>query len=133
MFTVAAFYHFARFDDPAALRGPLLDLCRSQGVSGTILLAREGVNGTIAGSKAAIAQVLAALRDLPGCAGLVWKESHATAQPFNRLKVRLKREIVTMGQPDVDPLAAVGHYVAPADWRLPGSPPMSRPAHARPA
>ena len=116
MFTVAAFYHFARFDDPAALRGPLLDLCRSQGVSGTILLAREGVNGTIAGSKAAIAQVLAALRDLPGCAGLVWKESLATAQPFNRLKVRLKREIVTMGQPDVDPLAAVGHYVAPADW-----------------
>ncbi len=116
MFTIAALYHFARFDDPAALRGPLLELCRKHGVSGTILLAPEGVNGTIAGTEAAIAQVLAHLRGLPGCAGLVWKQSHASDQPFNRMKVRLKREIVTMGQPDVDPLAAVGHYVTPADW-----------------
>lgn len=116
MFTVAALYHFARFDDPAALRGPLLDLCRAQGVSGTILLAPEGVNGTIAGTAPAIALVLAHIRGLPGCAGLVWKQSHAAVQPFNRMKVRLKREIVTMGQPDVDPLAAVGHYVTPADW-----------------
>ena len=116
MFTIAALYHFARFDDPAALRGPLLELCRKHGVSGTILLAPEGVNGTIAGTEAAIAQVLAHLRGLPGCAGLVWKQSHANDQPFNRMKVRLKREIVTMGQPDVDPLAAVGHYVTPADW-----------------
>lgn len=116
MFTVAAFYHFTRFDDPAALRGPLLDQCRAQGLSGTVLLAREGVNGTIAGSVAAITQVIAHIRALPGCAGLVWKQSHATAQPFNRMKVRLKREIVTMGQPDVDPMAGVGHYVPPADW-----------------
>ena len=116
MFTIAALYHFASFDDPAALRGPLLELCRKHGVSGTILLAPEGVNGTIAGTEAAIAQVLAHLRGLPGCAGLVWKQSHANDQPFNRMKVRLKREIVTMGQPDVDPLAAVGHYVTPADW-----------------
>jgi len=116
MFTVAAFYHFARMPDPASLRGPLLDLCRAEGVAGTILLAPEGVNGTVAGSETAIAVVLAHLRALPGCAALIAKFSHANAQPFNRMKVRLKREIVTMGQPDVDPLAAVGHYVPPAAW-----------------
>ncbi len=117
MFTVAAFYHFARFDDPAALRGPLLDLCRAEGVSGTVLLAPEGVNGTIAAAAAAaIAVVLEHIGGLPGCAGLLWKQSHAAEQPFNRMKVRLKREIVTMGQPDVDPLAGVGHYVPPAQW-----------------
>ncbi|MBU2360115.1 MAG: rhodanese-related sulfurtransferase [Alphaproteobacteria bacterium] len=116
MFTVAALYHFTRFPDPAALRQPLLDLCAEQGISGTLLLAGEGVNGTIAGSRAGIDAVLAHLRALPGCADLVHKESHATEQPFNRMKVRLKREIVTMGQPDVDPLQGTGHYVAPADW-----------------
>lgn len=116
MFTVAALYHFTRFDDPATIQGPLLDLCRTNGISGTLLLAREGVNGTIAGSRSGIDTVLAHLRALPGCADLVHKESHASEQPFNRMKVRLKREIVTMGQPDVDPTAAVGHYVAPADW-----------------
>ena len=116
MFTIAALYHFTRFPDPAALRQPLLDLCRAQGISGTLLLAGEGVNGTIAGSRDGIDAVLAHLRGLPGCAGLVHKESTASEQPFNRMKVRLKREIVTMGQPDVDPLQGTGHYVAPADW-----------------
>ena len=116
MFTVAALYHFTRFDDPAALRQPLLDLCRTQGISGTLLLAGEGINGTIAGSRAGIDAVLSHLRALPGCARLVHKESHASEQPFNRMKVRLKREIVTMGQPDVNPSEGTGHYVAPADW-----------------
>ena len=116
MFTVAAFYHFARMPDPASLRGPLLDLCKADGVAGTILLAREGVNGTVAGSQTAIAAVLDHLRALPGCAALTAKFSQASEQPFNRMKVRLKREIVTMGQPDVDPLAAVGRYVPPAAW-----------------
>ena len=60
--------------------------------------------------------VLAHIRALPGCAGLEWKESTAQRQPFGKMKVRLKREIVTMGQPDVDPRAAVGRYVEPADW-----------------
>ena len=116
MFTVAALYHFSRFQDPAALRGPLLDLCLGAGVKGTLLLAREGINGTIAGSRSGIDAVLAHLRGLPGLAGLDWKESAAAEMPFNRMKVRLKREIVTMGQPDVDPLARVGHYVEAADW-----------------
>ncbi|MCA1197178.1 rhodanese-related sulfurtransferase [Sphingomonas sp. R647] len=113
---VAALYQFTRFDDPAALRGPLLDLCVAQGVKGTLLLAREGVNGTIAGSDAAIDAVLAHVRALPGCAAIDVKFSHAEAMPFHRMKVRLKREIVTMGQPDIDPLAGVGHYVAPTEW-----------------
>ncbi len=116
MLTIAALYHFTRFDDPAALRGPLLDLCLAQGVKGSLLLAREGVNGTIAGPRGGIDAVLAHLRALPGCAALEWKEAQAETMPFGRMKVKLKREIVTMGVPDVDPLAAVGHYVAPTDW-----------------
>lgn len=116
MFTVAALYHFVRFDDPAGIRGPLLDLCLAQRVSGTLLLAHEGINGTIAGSRGEIDTVLAHLRALPGCASLEHKESQAQDQPFNRMKVRLKREIVTMGQPDVNPADGTGHYVSPADW-----------------
>lgn len=116
MYRIAAIYHFTRFDNPAALRLPLLTLCETERISGTLLLAREGINGTIAGPEAGIARVLTHLRTLPGCADLEWKESRSAAQPFRRMKVRLKREIVTMGQPDVDPLARVGHHVAPGDW-----------------
>ncbi|PRY77572.1 UPF0176 protein [Yoonia maritima] len=117
MYTVAALYHFTRFDDPAALQGPLLDLCKSQGISGTLLLAKEGINGTIAGSRAGIDAVIAHIQSLPGCADFEWKESTASVPPFHRMKVRLKREIVTMGQPDVDPIAnGTGHYVDAADW-----------------
>jgi UPF0176 protein len=116
MLTVAAFYHFTRFQDFAALRVPLLALCIAKGVRGSILLAPEGINGTIAGPRAGIDAVLAHLRQLPGCAGLEHKESPAAELPFGKMKVRLKREIVTMGQPDVDPSKGTGHYVAPADW-----------------
>lgn len=116
MFTIAALYHFTRFDDPAALKPALLQLCETQDVKGTLLLAQEGINGTIAGPRAGIDAVIAHIRALPGCADLEWKESTASAPPFRKMKVRLKREIVTMGQPDVDPRARVGHYVAPEDW-----------------
>lgn len=116
MLTVAALYHFTAFPDPAALKGPLAQLACRNGVKGTLLLAREGINGTIAGSRAGIDAVLAHIRALPGCAALDWKESTAETMPFGRMKVRIKREIVTMGQPDVDPIAAVGNYVEPADW-----------------
>jgi UPF0176 protein len=116
MITIAAFYQFTRLASPADLRAPLLALCRARGICGTILLAPEGINGTVAGSARAIDAVLAHARALPGCADMDWTPSTSTRQPFNRMKVRLKREIVTMGQPDVDPTAAVGHYVAPADW-----------------
>lgn len=113
---IAALYRFARFADPAALRAPLLELCRREGVRGTLLLAREGINGTIAGSDGAIERVLAHIRSLPGCADLEVKESHADTPPFHRMKVRIKAEIVTMGEPGIDPLEGAGHYVTPAEW-----------------
>lgn len=120
MLTVAALYHFSRLSDPASLRPGLLEVCVANGVKGSLLLAPEGINGTIAGPRAGpgagIDAVLSAVRALPGCEGLEWKESFAESMPFGRMKVKLKREIVTMGQPDVDPLARVGNYVAPADW-----------------
>jgi UPF0176 protein len=116
MLTVAALYHFARFPDPAALKPGLLEVCLAQGVKGSLLLAPEGINGTIAGPREGIDVALEAIRALPGCEKLEWKESFADSMPFGRMKVKLKREIVTMGQPDVDPLARVGNYVAPKDW-----------------
>ncbi|MBN2907811.1 MAG: rhodanese-related sulfurtransferase [Rhodobacteraceae bacterium] len=116
MYIIAALYHFTRFDDPAALRDPLLAVCKGGGVCGSLLLAREGINGTIAGPRDGVDAVLAHIRALPGCAALEWKQSTAQTRPFGRMKVRLKREIVTMGLPDVDPRAAVGHYVAPGNW-----------------
>ena len=116
MLTVAALYHFTRFADPAALKAPLAAVACSKGVKGSLLLAPEGINGTIAGPREGIDAVLAHIRALPGCAGLEWKEAEADTMPFGRMKVRLKREIVTMGQPDVDPRAQVGHYVQPAEW-----------------
>lgn len=116
MFTVAALYRFTRFADPAALKPPLERAARGAGMKGTLLLAPEGINGTIAGSRAGVDSVLAHIRALPGCADLEWKESAAAEQPFLRLKVRLKKEIVTLGEPGVDPAARVGTYVDPADW-----------------
>lgn len=116
MLIVAALYQFTRLSDPSALRQGLESVAADNAVKGSLLLAPEGINGTIAGSRVGVDAVLAAIRALPGCADLEWKESHAEAMPFGRMKVRLKREIVTMGQPDVDPLARVGNYVQPQDW-----------------
>jgi UPF0176 protein len=113
---VAALYQFTRLADCAALREPLERLCRRQRVRGTLLLAHEGINGTIAGTADGIAAVLAHIRGLPGCDGLEVKFSDAATMPFHRLKVRIKREIVTMGQPAIDPLLSAGTYVDPHDW-----------------
>lgn len=116
MFQVAALYRFASFDDPAALRRPLLDLCAAHGVMGTLLLAREGINGTVAGPEAGIAAVIGHIRALPDCSALDVKYSTAAAMPFQRLKVRLKKEIVTMKVPGLDPARDAAPYVDPADW-----------------
>ena len=113
---VAALYKFTPFPDHAALRDPLLAACEEVGVKGTLLLAHEGINGTIAGTDNAIAAVLDHIRALPGCADTEVKFSHAPEMPFHRMKVRLKREIVTMGEPDIDPTQSVGRYVDPQDW-----------------
>ena len=113
---VAALYRFTRFNDAAALRGGLAAACRTHGVKGTLIVAREGINGTIAGSDTGVEAVLAAVRGLPECADIEVKHSRAATMPFHRLKVHLKCEIVTMGQPDIDPLTGAGNYVTPEDW-----------------
>ena len=98
------------------MRRELARLCCAQGVKGTLLLASEGINGTIAGSNASIDNVLGLIRSLPGFGDTEVKYATAEAMPFHRMKARVKREIVTMGQPDIDPLTGVGHYVSPQDW-----------------
>ena len=113
--TVAALYGFAPLPDCADRVAPLAALCRAQQIKGTLLLAREGVNGTIAGPEAGVTTIVETLRNWPGLAGLEVKTSSAAAMPFYRMKVRLKAEIVTMGVPDLD-VAAAGAYVAPVDW-----------------
>ena len=116
MFTVSAFYHFTRFDDPAALCTPMLSLCEHEDIKGTILIAPEGINGTVAGPEQGIARLWQHIRALPSCTDFEHKESVARSMPFKRMKVRLKKEIVTMGRPDVDPLAKTGNYVEAIDW-----------------
>jgi UPF0176 protein len=113
---IAAFYKFFRFPDYQERRQPLAATFCGLGIKGSVLLAEEGVNGTIAGSPEAIDAALETLRALPGAGTLEAKFSEAGAMPFLRLKVRLKREIVTMGVPGTDPNALVGTYVKPQDW-----------------
>lgn len=113
---VAALYKFVTLDDFHAMREPLLDACLAAGTRGTLLLAREGINGTLAGSREGIDQVLAYLRSDPRLADLVHKESRDADMPFYRMKVKLKKEIVTMGVAGVDPNVRVGTYVTPQDW-----------------
>jgi len=114
--TVAALYRFVSIADPQGVRDAMEQVLADAGIRGTLLIASEGINGTIAGSADGIATALAAIRALPGCADLMPKFSGADTMPFHRLKVRVKREIVTMGVPGTDPTKIVGTYVAPADW-----------------
>ncbi len=113
---VAAFYGFTAMAELAPLQQELRDLAEAGAVRGTILLAEEGVNGTISGPQSGVQAVLARLRQLPGLAGLEAKLSEAPQQAFHRLKVRIKREIVTMGCPTVKPAEQVGTYVPPQQW-----------------
>jgi len=113
---VAALYHFAMVDDPAALRLQVLPLCEKHGLKGTILLASEGMNGTIAGTPESIDVVIAGLRLLPGFSELDVKYSEASTMPFLRMKVRLKKEIVSMGVEGVDAATQQGNYVDPQQW-----------------
>jgi UPF0176 protein len=113
---VAALYQFAPFEDPLTLQTPLQDLCKMQGIKGTILIAREGINGTIAGTGDGVDIILAHIRTLPGCAALEVKFSRAETMPFLRMKVRIKKEIVTLGVAGIDPARDVGRYVEAEDW-----------------
>lgn len=113
---IAALYKFVALPDFQALRDPLLEFCRSRQIRGTLLLAHEGVNGTVSGTRAAIDQLLGYLKADPRLADLEHKESYQDTQPFYRLKIKLKKEIVTMGVEDIDPSVDAGTYVEPGDW-----------------
>jgi UPF0176 protein len=120
MLKVAAFYQFAALPDFADLREPLRAICADLGLRGSVLLAHEGINGTLAGSEAGIDALIDELRGgaLFSCRldHLELKCSTASEMPFLHLKIRLKKEIVTLGDPDTDPTRQVGIYVDPADW-----------------
>jgi UPF0176 protein len=113
---VAALYRFAKFPDYESLREPLLEVMLAHEVRGTLLLAAEGINGTIAGSRIGIDTVFAWLAKDPRFAGIQAKESYVDENPFYRTKVKLKKEIVTMGVEDIDPTHIVGTYVDAKDW-----------------
>ncbi|WP_419914793.1 rhodanese-related sulfurtransferase [Hoeflea sp.] len=115
-FLVAALYHFTPLSRYKELQPHIRTACDNHRVKGTLLLADEGINGTIAGTEAGIAAVLSFLRSIPEFAELEHKESRAERLPFHRMKVRLKKEIVTMGVDGIDPLESVGTYVDPKDW-----------------
>lgn len=113
---VSALYRFARFPDFESFRQPLLDLMLEQQVRGTLLLAAEGINGTIAGTREGIDAVINWLQRDDRFAGLETKESYVNENPFYRTKVKLKKEIVTMGVEDIDPNEIVGTYVDANAW-----------------
>jgi UPF0176 protein len=119
-YQVAAFYQFAALPDFRELREPLRAICSALGLKGSVLLAPEGINGTLAGSEGAIGDLIKELGDGTLFGGrldhLELKFSQASRMPFQRLKIRLKKEIVTLGDMQADPTRHVGVYVDPADW-----------------
>lgn len=115
-YRITAMYHFADFPEFESFRQPLLDFCNAHTIKGTLLLADEGINGTVAGSHAAIEKLLAFLQQQPQFAELGHKSSIAEQPPFLRMKVKLKKEIVTLGINGVSPKKVVGTYVKPHEW-----------------
>lgn len=113
---VCALYQFVRIDEPAALRETLLPQLRAGGIRGTLLLAKEGINGTIAGSPSQVNSFLAYLKQDPRFAAIRHKEALSSRRPFQRTKVKVKDEIVTMGKPNLDPNLTRGAYIQPQDW-----------------
>ncbi len=116
LFVVAALYKFVELQDYKEMQKSLLDLCLQHGIRGTLLLAQEGINGTVAGSRSAIDIFKAGLLSDRRFEHLEYKESFSANQPFLRMKVRLKKEIVTIGLPEVSPIKQVGTYINPEDW-----------------
>jgi UPF0176 protein len=116
MIVVATFYKFTKLEDYREKREPLLNFCQEKGIKGTILLAEEGINSTIAGTREAINAVLAYLKSDSRLTDLEHKESFTNSLPFERMKVLLKKEIVSLGVEKVDPTLKVGNYVNPKEW-----------------
>ncbi|WP_150292096.1 rhodanese-related sulfurtransferase [Sphingobium estronivorans] len=115
-FIIAALYRFAAFPDPDTIARELRLLCADLGTCGTLIVAGEGINGTVAGSEAGIAALVAHIRTLPGCADLDVKYAQSDEAPFARMKVKVKAEIVTLGAGDLDPASQAGAYLDPAQW-----------------
>ena len=116
MLTICALYKFTRLDDFEEIQGPLKIFLESLNIRGTLLLAKEGVNGTISGDNDSIMKSLDYLQKDERLVGLEYKFSYSEKPPFKRLKVKLKKEIVTLGVSDIDPIFSSGTYVKPADW-----------------
>jgi UPF0176 protein len=116
MYTVAALYKFAPLKDLPALQEDILAACKKHGICGTLLIAHEGINGTIAGTREGIDGIMAHLRTYPQLTGMEYKESFANEAPFYRMKVRIKKEIVTIGRTEVDPNKTCGTYLDPEEW-----------------
>ena len=115
-YLVAALYKFVHLANPNKLKPRILKVCNDNHVFGTLILANEGINGTVAGPPRGVERLLSFIRNDPRLKDLIHKESWANEQPFHRIKVHLKDEIVTMGVPGIDPTKSVGKYVKPADW-----------------
>lgn len=115
-YIVCAMYKFVTLEDYQAMRAPLLEAMEKNAIKGTLLLAQEGINGTVSGSREGIDNLLAYLNADPRINPISYKESLHEEQPFYRTKVKLKKEIVTMGVEGIDPLKSVGTYVKPKDW-----------------
>ena len=113
---VAALYKFAKLPDYRELQKSILEVCQKNGVFGSILLATEGINGTVAGNRQGIDALLKFLRSEPRFADLEHKESFSQEMPFDRMKVKLKKEIVPLGVPGIDPNEKVGTYVPAEEW-----------------
>lgn len=116
MYTITALYKFVTLPDYQELQPRIKDFCVARKIKGTLLLAEEGINGTICGEDRAITEFLSFLKSDPRFADISHKESYASEQAFLRMKVRLKKEIVTLGVPGTDPNKKVGTYVDPQDW-----------------
>lgn len=115
-YVIVAMYKFVRLDNYQAMQPILLSFCQKRDIYGTLLLAEEGLNGTLAGTRSAIDALLSFLKSDERLADLEYKESHADEIPFHRTKVKLKKEIVTMGQPDIKPSDRSGIRVEPDQW-----------------
>ncbi len=113
---IVALYQFTRLENYEEMREPLQEFCKEREIRGTLILALEGINGTVAGPEPAMRELIAKLHEDERFADLEWKESWSHDQPFLRMKVKLKREIVTIGRDDIDPTACVGKYVEPEEW-----------------
>ena len=113
---ILAFYQFTSFDRTRVLQTSLQEICNEREIYGSILIASEGINGTVAGIGSGIDSLLVYIKSLPGCEMVEHKFSFTTSMPFKKMRVRLKKEIVTMGQPEVRPSELAGNYVEAKDW-----------------